>query len=202
MIEAPDDPGRWPIIALVASAGGVDAISRVLAAQPAELPAAFIVVLHLPPDRESALPRILERACALDVVAARDGEPLTPGRVFVAPPGRHLLITPGLCVALIESGAYPPNRPSADLLLVTLALAAGDRVIAVVLSGEGHDGATGATAVHQFGGTLLASDEASSRSFSMPSATIARQDAVDHVVHLDQLGGLLAQLATLPRVIA
>jgi two-component system chemotaxis response regulator CheB len=103
---------------------------------------------------------------------ARDGDQLTPGRVVVAPAGQHLLITSELRLALIESGAFPPSRPSADLLLTTLAIAAGPRAIAVVLSGTGHDGATGATAVHRFGGTVLATDEASSQSFAMPSATI------------------------------
>jgi two-component system chemotaxis response regulator CheB len=114
--------------------------------------------------------------------------------VIVAPPGCHLLITSELRVALIESGAFPPSRPSADLLLTTLAIAAGERVIAAVLSGTGHDGATGATAVHRFGGTVLATDEASSQSFAMPEATIGRDNAVDHVVNLDALPALLTQL--------
>jgi two-component system chemotaxis response regulator CheB len=189
-----DAAPAWPIVALVASAGGVDALSRVLTALPAELPASVVVLLHVSPDRESALPAILGRISASGVEAARDGDQLAPGRVIVAPAGRHLLITSELRVALIESGAFPPSRPSADLLLTTLAIAAGARVIAVVLSGTGHDGATGATAVHRFGGTVLATDAASSRSFDMPSATIGRDSAIDHVVDLDALPALLLQL--------
>jgi two-component system chemotaxis response regulator CheB len=186
----------WPIVALVASTGGVDAISRVLSALPTKLPASVIVLLHVAPDRESVLPAILARISAFGVDSARDGDPLTPGQVVVAPAGRHLLITSELRVALIESGAFPPNRPSADLLLTTLAIAGGSRVIAVVLTGTGHDGATGATAVHHFGGTVLATDEASSQSFAMPSATIGREGTVDHVVDLDALAALLMQLIT------
>jgi two-component system chemotaxis response regulator CheB len=184
----------WPIVALVASAGGVDALSRVLSALPAELPASVVVLLHASPHRESALPAILGRISALGVETARDGDQLAPGRVIVAPSGRHLLIRSDLRVALIESGAYPPSRPSADLLLTTLAIAAGARVIAVVLSGTGHDGATGATAVHRFGGTVLATDAASSQSFDMPAATIGRDSIIDHVVDLDALPALLVQL--------
>jgi two-component system chemotaxis response regulator CheB len=189
-------PADWPIVALVASAGGVDALSRVLSGLPAELPASVIVLLHVSPDRESVLPDILRRVCALGVEPARDGDELSPGHVLVAPAGRHLLITPALRVALIESGAFPPSRPSADLLLTTLAIAAGPRAIAVVLTGKGHDGATGATAVHRFGGTVLATDAASSQFFAMPSATIERDGAIDRVVDLDELPALLTTLVS------
>jgi two-component system chemotaxis response regulator CheB len=158
----------WPIVALVASAGGIDALSRVLSALPDDLPASIIAPLHSSPDRESRLPHILSRVSHLRVQAARDGEILAPGCVIVAPAGRHLVITGDLRAALISSGAYPPSRPSADLLLTTLAIAAGRRAIAVVRSGEGHDGATGATAIHRFGGTVVATDAASSQSFAMP----------------------------------
>jgi two-component system chemotaxis response regulator CheB len=201
MQDARDPTGTdWRVVALVASAGGVDALSRVLSVLPQDLPASLIVLLHTSPDRESTLPAILRRVCALGVEPARDGDELAPGRVLVAPAGRHLLITSELRVALIESGAYPPSRPSADLLLTTLAVAAGARAVAVVLSGEGHDGATGATAVHRFGGTVLATDQGSSRSFAMPSATIERDSAIDHVVDLDELPALLTMLVTAPIV--
>jgi two-component system chemotaxis response regulator CheB len=193
-----EDAPSWPIVALVASAGGVDALSRVLSALPAVVPASVVVLLHVTPERESALPVILGRISAFGVEAARDGEELAAGRVIVAPAGHHLLITSELRVALIESGAYPPSRPSADLLLTTLAIAAGARVIAAVLSGTGHDGATGATAVHRFGGTVIATDAASSQSFAMPSATIERDSAVDHVVDLNAVPALLMQLINAP----
>lgn len=186
----------WPIVALVASAGGVDALIRVLRGLPDRWPASVIVLLHISPDRESQLPSILGRVTTLAVEAACDGDRLLPGTVLVAPAGRHTLITPALGVALIESGPFPPSRPSADLLLTTLAIAARERVIAVILSGEGHDGATGATAVHHFGGTVVATDEASSASFAMPSATIMRGHVIDHVVALDDTPALLKQLVS------
>jgi two-component system chemotaxis response regulator CheB len=99
---------------------------------------------------------------------------------------------------LIESGALPPYRPSADLLLTTLAVAAGPRVIAVVLTGRGNDGATGATAVHRFGGAVIASTAASSAHSSMPQATIERDHAINHVLPLDDAAGLLLALVTAP----
>jgi two-component system, chemotaxis family, protein-glutamate methylesterase/glutaminase len=162
---------QWPIVALVASAGGLQALSTVLAGLTAGLPANVLALLHIAPDCESVLPSILGRVSALDVRAAADGDQLTPGRVLVAPAGRHMLVTCDRRIALIVSGAFPPSRPSADLLLTTLATATGPRAIAVVLSGGGHDGATGATAVHRFGGTVVATNEATSTSFAMPAAT-------------------------------
>ena len=104
-----EDTPSWPIVALVASAGGVDALSRVLSGLPAVVPASVVVLLHVTPERESALPVILGRISAFGVEAARDGEELAPGRVIVAPSGHHLLITSELRVALIDSGAYPPS---------------------------------------------------------------------------------------------
>jgi two-component system chemotaxis response regulator CheB len=98
---------------------------RCRAALPSDLPASVTVLLHLLPDGESLLPEILRRISPLGVEVARDGEALAPGRVVVAPAGRHLLITADLSTALITSGAFPPSRPSADLLLTTLATAAG-----------------------------------------------------------------------------
>jgi two-component system chemotaxis response regulator CheB len=125
-----------------------------------------------------------------------DGMALGRSTVYIAPPGRHLLVGAGGTIALIASGSYPPNRPSADLLLTSLALTAGNRTIAVVLSGGGTDGATGATAVHHFGGTVIAADAASSAEHEMPAASIGRNHAVDHVVGVDEISALLTSLIT------
>jgi two-component system chemotaxis response regulator CheB len=186
------------VVALVASAGGLEAVSRVLGALPQSFAAAVVVLIHQAPDRASDLVELLGRCSRLPVVAAEDAGALRGGQVTVAPPGKHLLVTPAMRCALIASGAAPPSRPSADLLLTTLAIAAGPRAITAVLSGGGHDGATGASAIHAFGGTVVATDEASSSSFSMPQAAIARDDAVDHVVPLDDVAALLASLVGAP----
>jgi two-component system chemotaxis response regulator CheB len=194
-------PGeRVSVVALVASAGGLDAVSRVLGALAQSFAAAVVVLIHQAPDRPSELVELLGRRSALPVVAAHHGSGLEARRVIVAPPGMHMLVTPAMRCALIVSGAAPPSRPSADLLLTTLAIAAGPRAIAVVLSGGGHDGATGASAIQAFGGTVVATDEASSSSFAMPQAAIARDDAVAHVVALDDVAALLASLVGAPTV--
>lgn len=183
-----------PVVGLVASAGGVDAVSRIVSRLPAGLPATVIVLIHQAPDRVSHLVEILRRCCALPVRVAENGMELAPATVLVVPPGRHLLVDPQPRCVLIESGAAPPSRPSADLLLATLATALGPRAIAVILSGGGHDGATGATAVHVRGGRVIASDERTTAHFSMPLAAIMRDEAVDHIVSVDDIAALLVRL--------
>lgn len=190
MVSWPD----FPVVALVCSAGGLDAVTQVLRSLPAGFPATLLVLQHTQPDARSWLVDILARRTAMPVVQAADGMALVPGQVVVVPPGRHLLVTGRDTVALIPSGAAPPSRPSADLLLTSLALAVGPRAIAVVLTGHGHDGATGATAIHHFGGLVIASDEASSTEFEMPQATIQRRAIVDHITPVDDVPALLLKL--------
>jgi two-component system chemotaxis response regulator CheB len=188
----------FPVIALVCSTGGLDALTHVLGELPADFPGAVLVLQHTQPDAHSSLPAILARRSRLVVKEATEGAVLTPGHVLVAPPGNHTLVTADGTVALIESGPRPPYRPSADLLLTSLALAVGRRAVAVVLSGHGIDGATGATAVHHFGGLVIASDQASSTEFSMPGATIRRYTIIDHALALDAIPALLIELAAGP----
>lgn len=173
-IAAGEDPYalKFPVIALVTSAGGLDALTGVLAPLPPELPAALLVVQHLQPDRPSELAGILAARTGLTVRAAVNDDRLIPGTVLVAPPARHLLVTSDARVGLIDAGALPPARPSADLLLATLAVTCGPRALAVVLTGKGTDAQAGIRAVVHCGGTVLAQDEASSQHFGMPGAAI------------------------------
>jgi two-component system chemotaxis response regulator CheB len=190
----------FPVLALACSMGGLDALAQVLEPLPADFPAALIVLQHLEPERGSHLPALLGARTALPAAFAVEGEPLVPGRIVVAPAGQHTLITAERRIALIPSGALPPYRPSADLLLTTLAVAVGTRLTAVVLSGNGNDAATGASAVHHFGGTVIASTPASSTAPAMPGATIDRDHAVDHVVPLTDLAALLIAMVNTPRL--
>jgi two-component system chemotaxis response regulator CheB len=189
-----------PILALVSSVGGLEATLYILAQLPADIPAAVVTLQHMSPESESQLPHIYEGETALVVVAAQDGMPLEAGRVHVAPPGFHTLVTPARRVSLVPSGRFPPSRPSADLLLTSMALAAGAAAIAVVLTGGGSDGATGAAAVRKHGGQVLTTDESSSQSFSMPAATIARHTVSPEVLAIsalpDRLQELVRELAT------
>jgi two-component system chemotaxis response regulator CheB len=190
----PDNEAFPPIVALVCSAGGLEALRSVLSPLPESFPAAIVVLQHLSPSHPSQLSSLLARASAMPVATAADGTRLRAGDVVVIPPGTHALVAGGDRIALVESDGPPPYRPSADLLLSSLAVSAGRRTIAVVLSGLGHDGATGAAAVHRFGGVVIAADEATSEHFAMPAAAIARDEAVDYVRPVTEIPALLEKL--------
>jgi two-component system, chemotaxis family, protein-glutamate methylesterase/glutaminase len=185
-----------PVVALVCSTGGLDAVRRILSRLPVGFPATVVVLQHQTPQADGRLAWVLSRWTALPVKVAAEGDRLRAGHVLVAPAGKHTLIDAGGHVALIDSGERPPYRPSADLLLTTLATAARRRAIAVVLSGSGNDGATGATAIHHFGGVVIAGDAATSTAFAMPYAAISRDQVVDHIAPVDQIPALLVTLLT------
>lgn len=185
-------PAALPVVALVASAGGLGARSRVLASLPASLPAAVLVMQHLESGRVSRLPDILERRTGLRVRAAKDGDELCAGCVYVAPSGRHLSIRDGRTLALTDGNPVHFSRPSADVLLDSLA-AAGAPVIAVVLTGRGRDGAAGSVLVRDSGGTVLAQDRGTSVQFGMPGAAVAA-GGVSEVLPLDAIAPRLVQL--------
>jgi two-component system chemotaxis response regulator CheB len=187
-------PSRLPIVALVCSAGGLDPLVQILQGLPRLLPASVIVLQHQSPGATALLTHILERHCELPVVEARDGELLPAGTVVVVPSGHHALVTGDDRIMLIPSDGSIRYRPSADLLLTTLALAAGPRAVAVILSGAGSDGALGAMVVHRCGGTVLASDVASSEYFAMPSAAINEQGVVDRVLPVHEITAQLTAL--------
>src|SRR5256884_6796516 len=109
----------------------------------------------------------------MPVVHGEEGMLLEPDHVFLAPPDRHMLIKRRGTLTLTDSELVNFVRPSADLMFESVAAAYGDRAIAVVLTGSGHDGAMGVTAIKQRGGAGIAQDEASSGFFGMPSAAIA-----------------------------
>ena len=178
------------------SAGGLDPLIQVLGALPRDLAAAVIVVQHVDPAAKSLLAEILDRRSWLDIRPATTGARLRPGCALVVPPGCHAIATTDRTLVLIRSGPFPPNRPSADLLLTSLAITAGPRAIAVVLSGYGDDGATGATAVHELGGTVIAATAARSQQAAMPTATAERDHIVDHVVPVDEIATLISEIVS------
>lgn len=183
------------MIALVSSAGGLSATLQVLDGLPRDLPACVLVLQHSPPHRRHGLAELLAARVGRPVGPAEDDAPLTAGMTWVAPSGCHTLVTPARRLSLIVSGSFPPARPSADLLLTSMALSLGPDATAVIMSGAGHDGATGATAIHKHGGLVMTSDESTSQHFSMPKSTIERDSAVDKVIPVHHIADhLVARL--------
>ena len=190
-------PGR--IVAFAASAGGVAALTRVLADLPADLDAPVLVVQHLHPRHRSWLVEILQREVRLAVQQAHDGDLVQPGIIFIAPPDRHLLAGADGVLSLSDTALVQYVRPSADILFESLAESFGPLVIAVVLSGTGRDGAGGVRAVKARGGTVLV--QASAQHNGMPAAAI-RTGAADRVLPLEEIGAAVAGLVRAPSTVA
>jgi two-component system, chemotaxis family, protein-glutamate methylesterase/glutaminase len=188
------EPPAIHVVAVVGSAGGIRAIQVLLGALPADLDACVLVVIHLTPLVPSLLPTILGRGTALQVAPGFDGAPLEPGIVWVAPPDAHLLVEPDETLRLDDSELVHHVRPSADVLLLSLAKNHHGPCTAVVLSGTGIDGAAGAAAVKRAGGRVLAQDEATSQYFGMPGAAILA-GGVDEVLPLDAIAPAVLQWA-------
>ncbi|WP_432563233.1 chemotaxis protein CheB [Kineococcus sp. SYSU DK003] len=184
------------VIALVCSSGGLEALIQVLGSLPADLPAAVVVAQHQDPRADDLLAHVLQPHTDLAVRPARDGLLLEPGAVHLPPAGHHLLVTAERRLLLLPVGPPPPPRPSADLLLCSLAVAAGKDAIAVVLSGRGNDGATGATAIDRCGGLVITATEAGSSQPDMPRATAERDHITDHVVDPVDIAALLVSAVT------
>jgi two-component system, chemotaxis family, protein-glutamate methylesterase/glutaminase len=183
----------FEIVALAASAGGLKALTEVLAALPAGFAAGIVVVQHLDPRHRSLMAEILTRRTALAVRQAAEGDRVRPGTVFIAPPDRHLLVNPDGELSLTRTELVHFSRPSADLLLESVAASYRQRAIGVILSGTGIDGAMGAKAINKMGGTLIVQEPETAEFSGMPAA--ARQTGLaDFVLPLEEIAGALQTL--------
>lgn len=183
----------FDIVAVASSAGGLPALTHLVSALPADFPATLVIVQHLDPRHRSLMADILSHHTALTVKQAQEGDLLTAGIVYIAPPNHHLLVNSDGTLSLNQSEMVHFLRPSADLLFESVAASYKDRAIAVVLTGTGSDGAMGVTAIKKMGGTVIAQDEESSQFFGMPSATI-NTGTVDFILSLDEIPPALLRL--------
>jgi chemotaxis response regulator CheB len=176
------------VIALVASAGGLRAVTAVLQAFPADFPAAVVVAQHLS-GNGSALVEILAHRTRLPIAWASDGVMLERGRVLIAPPGNAIEVLPDGALSVTPAPNTTGSGPF-DVLLRSLAASFGARAAAVVLSGMGRDGALGALAVRNAGGTVLAQTPESAEHSRMPQAAI-ETGGVDAVLDIRDVGPAL-----------
>lgn len=183
----------FELVVVAASAGGVQALITLTSALPAQFPVPVVIVQHVDPRHRSLLVDILDRRTSLAVEAVAEGVVMEPGTIYIAPPGFHTLVNDDGSLSLSRAELVHFVRPSADLLFESAAASYTDRVIAVVLTGSGEDGASGVRAVKKMGGTVIAQDEPSSDFFGMPGAAIATGD-VDFVLPLAEIAEALAVL--------
>jgi two-component system chemotaxis response regulator CheB len=183
------------IIVVAASAGGVEAVSRIVAGLPAELRAAVFVVLHVGRG-PSVFPDILARAGRLPASHPKDGEQLRLGRIYVAPPDRHMTLDKNT-IRITRGPTENGLRPAADPLFRSAARSFGPRVVGVVVSGSLDDGTAGLAAVKQAGGVAIVQDPEEAAAPGMPRNALAVV-RVDHVLTLDRIPSRLVELTTEP----
>jgi len=180
------------IIVIGASAGGIEAIKQVIAALPKDLEASIFIVWHMALEVRSILPDVLNALQVLPAAHAIDGETITQGRIYVAPPDHHLILEKD--VVRISRGPRENRfRPAVDPLFRSAAFAYGASVIGVILSGALDDGAAGLWAIKQCGGLAVIQDPQDAEVSSMPQKA-AEAVKADHIVPASQMGGLLGRL--------
>jgi two-component system chemotaxis response regulator CheB len=166
----------YPIVVIGASAGGLEPLRRFTAALPVPCTASVFVVMHIG-CHSSALPSLLGRA-GLPAAFAQDGALIEAGHIYVAPPDHHMLLEPDR-IRLSQGPKVHYTRPAADPLFASAAQAHGKRIIGIVLSGWGSDGASGLWAIKKHGGTALAQHPADATVPLMPYAAIATNNLDD-----------------------
>jgi len=190
--------GRFGVVAVGASAGGLNSLFKLLGPLPARFPVSILVVLHLSPEHPSHLAEVLGRKVAMKVRQASDGELMSPGTVYVAAPNRHLVAEPSR-VRLLETPTVHYSRPSIDLLFGSVAVSFGARSVGIILSGSGRDGASGISAIKMAGGVTMAEDPSKAEFGAMPYAAVAT-GCVDIVLPLSKLAAGLADLCNASHV--
>ncbi|MEO5711859.1 MAG: chemotaxis protein CheB [Luteolibacter sp.] len=195
MSVSPCEPARL-VVAMAASVGGLNALSVILGAMPADFPAAIAIVMHLSPDHKSLLAEILSCRTDLTVKQAQPGDQLCHSCVFVAPPNHHLSVGPDGILSLSSPTAEKVHyaRPSAEPLFASVAEIYGKNSIAVVLTGGDGDGSIGVRIIKDHGGMVIAQDRPTSQDFSMPESSIETGD-VDFILPLDGIAPKLVELA-------
>ena len=159
---------------------------------PADLNASIFVVWHMSPDVRGLLPDVLNREDTIPAANAADGEEIRLGRIYVAPPDRHLIIEDGR-VRTTKGPKENRFRPAVDPLFRSAALSHGERVIGVILSGALDDGSSGLWTVKRYGGLAVVQDPEDAEVPSMPESA-ARAVEVDHSVPAREMGPLLGRL--------
>jgi two-component system chemotaxis response regulator CheB len=188
------NPLSIEVVAIGASAGGVEALSRLLPELPTNFGPAVLVVVHVRPDSPSLLAELFAARCPLPVIEPNDKERIVGGTIYVAPPGYHMQVEPDETIALSIDPPVRFSRPSVDVLFESAAHTYYDALLGIVLSGANDDGARGLEVIRRAGGHCWAQDPETAPSDAMPRGAIAR-GGVHEILTLEAMAARLRGLA-------
>ncbi|HDH99898.1 MAG: chemotaxis response regulator protein-glutamate methylesterase [Candidatus Latescibacterota bacterium] len=192
-ILTPPPKRKFEVVAIGVSTGGPMSLQKVLTKLPADLPAGVLVVQHMPPKFTKSLAERLDRLSTFEVREAVDGDEVTPGRVLLAPGGRHLRVRRKGEVEVGEEPFDALYKPSVDELMASVAEHYGPWGIGIIMTGMGHDGRNGIRLLKRKGGYIIAQDEASCVVYGMPRA-IVEEGLADAILPLDEIPGHIYRL--------
>jgi two-component system chemotaxis response regulator CheB len=179
------------IVVIGASAGGVEAVLELTSHLPEDFAAAIFIAIHFPASSQSRLPEIITRNSALTAVHPTHGEKIRGGRIYVAPPDRHMLIAPGM-ILLSTGPREHGSRPAIDPLFRSAARSYGNRTIGIILSGTRQDGTAGLVEIASHGGLSIVQDPEEAKFSSMPNSAIL-QDHVDYILPVSEITPIVEQ---------
>lgn len=177
---------RYDVIVIGASTGGPKAIEKLLKELPGDLGVAVLVVQHMPKGFTKSFAERLNRCCKIEVLEASDGIRIEKNKVYIAPGGYHMEVIKGGRIQLNEDASIWGVRPAVDKLFISISKVFKERIISVILTGMGKDGAKGIVTIKAAGGITISQDEKSSTIYGMPKVAY-ETGAVDYVLPLDEI---------------
>lgn len=177
---------RYDVIVIGASTGGPKAIEKLLKELPGDLGVPVLVVQHMPKGFTKSFAERLNRCCKIEVLEASDGIRIEKNKVYIAPGGYHMEVIKGGRIQLNEDASIWGVRPAVDKLFISISKVFKERIISVILTGMGKDGAKGIVTIKAAGGITISQDEKSSTIYGMPKVAY-ETGAVDYVLPLDEI---------------
>lgn len=185
------------VVVIGAALGGVTAIAKIAQTWPAELPAAVLIAIATPEQPSPMVLQIIGGYAPVPVAFAVDGEPVRPGRIYLSPPGRHMVVGEGGVVQLKEVDSFEEARPSVNRLFASAAAVFGPKVIGIVLSGNSRDGTEGLADIEAAGGIGIAQHPDDAVESAMPRSAL-RDGHPRYCVTAARIAPLVQELMTYP----
>jgi two-component system chemotaxis response regulator CheB len=184
---------NYEAVVIGASAGGMEALKKLLAVLPKSFGAPIVIVQHLSPHSDNYLSRRLNELCKIHVKEADEKEKITAGTVYIAPPNYHLLIEQDKTLSLSADSKVNYSRPSIDVLFDSAAEVFRKGLIGIILTGANNDGSKGLKNIRNFGGLAIVQEPESAEISAMPRAAIEAAGA-DFILTIDQISNKLIEL--------